>query len=119
MQKLLATLAVLLFAVCAYCQSAPTPWSGAFYYDIKNRHADAVLITKLRDLTFKGRASGFELDGFAGTTVDKSGKSVLGFDISYTKTLFDQMYVFGGVAISISGGQPVGGGFVGGLGWRF
>jgi hypothetical protein len=97
----------------------PVTLSIAGYYDFKNRHNCAVVITPLRSLTFKGKATGFNADAFVGTVADKDGKFVGGIGIGYSKMVFDQLSFFVDAAISFSAGVPVGGGVVGGLKWDF
>lgn len=96
-----------------------SPWSGAFFYDVRGKTFNAVVINKLSDLTKNNKLAGFELDAFAGTTVDKNGKAVAGFALGKTWKWFDQISFYTGVGISFSASTPIGGGVIVGAAIKF
>lgn len=97
----------------------PSPWSGAFFYDIKGGHMDAVILNKILDLTKNTKLSGFSLYGFAGTTVNKDGKAVAGLAIGKDWKWFDQVSFFTGIGVSFSASTPIGGGIIVGASVHF
>lgn len=96
-----------------------SPWSGAFFYDVRGHTLDAVVLNKILDLTKNTKLSGFSLYGFAGTTVDKNGKAVAGLSIGKDWKWFDQVSFFTGIGISFSASNPIGGGFIVGASVHF
>lgn len=96
-----------------------SPWSGAFFYDVRSHTLDAVVLNKVLDLTKNTKLSGFSLYGFAGSTVDKNGKAVAGLAIGKDWKWFDQVSFFTGIGVSFSASTPVGGGFIVGASVKF
>lgn len=94
-------------------------WSITGFFDVKAKHLDMVAINKLRDLTIKGKLTGFELDAFAGTTADKDGKAVAGVGIGYTRQIWDQVVFQAGAGPVIESGVPVSFGVWLGIGYKF
>jgi hypothetical protein len=96
-----------------------SPWSGAFFWDIRSSKLDAVAVNKILDLTKNTKLSGFSLYGFAGTTVDKDGKAVAGLAIGKEWKWFDQVSFFTAVGVSFSASTPIGGGIIVGASVKF
>lgn len=96
-----------------------SPWSGAFFYDVRSKTLNAVVLNKIRDLTKNTKLSGFSLYGFAGTTVDRNGKATAGLAIGKDWKWFDQVSFFTGIGVSFSASQPIGGGLIVGASVHF
>jgi hypothetical protein len=94
-------------------------WSGSLYYDFRLHQSSAVVLNKLTDLTIRGKPTGFALYGFVGAVVKEDAPAQTGITFGYRKQFFDQVYGFGGIGISIAGGQAVGGGVLLGVGVNF
>lgn len=100
-------------------QGNASPWSGSLYYDIRTAKANAVVLNKFLDLTINGKPTRFSLYGFAGTSVDGEGNAVGGLAFGREFHWFDQVSIFAGAGISFSGGNPVGGGVLAGVSFKF
>ena len=128
------SLAIATLAFCAVMATADGPkplnfdaqqttnpgnLSGSFFHDWRSNKFSAVVINKIGDLTIKGKKTGFEFDGFAGAVIKDGAPAIAGFNIGYRRMVFDQVFIFGGFGVSVSGQTPVGFGGLFGFGIQF
>lgn len=98
-----------------------TLWSGSVFYDVRNSHADGVImndvftLTQTNKVTGVVKSTGFVASLFVGATVNKANQGVAGVALGHKWQFFDQVSAYLGFGLSISSGVPMGAGPLAGL----